>query len=36
VVLPPRIVEVDERTYQNPVCHEEASRRELDELKVKL
>lgn len=35
-ILPPRIIEIDEKFYRNPVSHEEGSRKELDELEQKL
>lgn len=36
VIFPPRVLEQEGRTFINPVCHEEASRKELDELEALL
>lgn len=36
VIFPPRVLRQDDRTFHNPVCHDEASRKELDELEARL
>ena len=36
VIFPPRVLHQEGRSFHNPVCFEEASRKELDELEARL